>query len=111
MSKVQEILDRVGKRVGGAEWFIILLPFLEQLFTALLEQCTNTEEEAVDMITDPRLWQIVYMQREVVRAMRREKKISRRQRNPRAWQVVSAVIEEANADPESIRLAFSETSQ
>lgn len=106
--KVREILDRAGKRVGGAEWFMILLPWLEQLFAAILEQCTNTEEQAEKLITEPTDWQAGHMQRRVRRVMRRHGDIPRRERNACAWQVVTAVIEEADNNPEAVAAAFNE---
>lgn len=110
MSKVREILDRVGTRVRGAEWFIILLPILEQLFAALLEQCIDTEEEAVELITEPSRLEAKIMQARVLRRMPRQG-VSWFKRRARAWKVVTSVVKEANADPDAVCAAFREISQ
>lgn len=108
---IREILDRTGKRVMGAQWFILFIPILEQLFAALLEQCTNTEEEAVDMISEPTPLQALIAHRRVVGAIRRDGRISRRDRRARAWQIIFAVIEEAREDPQAVCTAFKEVTQ
>ncbi len=109
-NSIRAILGRAATRVNVSNWFLILLPFLEQIFAAILEQCTNTEEEAEALITKPTDWQAERMQRQVRRAMRRQGDIPRKQRKACAWQVVTAVIEEANTDPEAVCAAFREVS-
>lgn len=104
---IREILERVGKRLG-ADWFAIVIPILEDLFAAILEECVTTEEEAVDLVTDPTPLQAVIMHHQVVKAMRRQGDNPRRGRRARAWQVIFAVIDEANADPKAVCAAFNE---
>lgn len=111
MASIREILKRVGRSVGGAEWFMILLPFLEELFAALMERCANTEDQAMDKITDPSPSQMKYMHFRVRLAMRRQKDIPRRERCARAWDVVFAIIDEANEDPKAVCAAFNEVTQ
>ena len=108
-NSIQAILGRAEKKVGMG-WWAILLPFLEQLFAAIMEQCANTEEEAEKLITDPTDWQAERMQRRVRRVMRRHGDIPRKERDACAWQVVTGVIEEASDDPEAVRAAFREVS-
>ena len=107
-NSIRVILERAAKNRTGMDWFVILLPFLEKLFEAILEQCTNTEEQAEQLITDPTDWQAGHMQRRVRRAMRRHGEIPRDQRYACAWQVVTAVIAEANDDPDAVCAAFRE---
>lgn len=109
MGKIREFLalsSKVG--FGWSEIVILLAPLFEALIQGLIERCTNTEEQAVEMFTNPTPLQAVMMQRKVVQEMRRDGRIPIRERNAMAWQVVNDAVEAANANPAAVAEMFRE---
>lgn len=93
---------------GWEEIIILLMPVFEALLQKLIERCTNTEAEAIEMFTNPTPLQARLMHQEVVREMRRDGRVPIRERNARAWQVVYDSVEAANADTGLVTAVFQE---
>ena len=112
----------VQKRAGFWE---MLIPIFMQLFQALMEQCANNEDEAVEMMTNPSPAQMRIMHRRMllkIHAKCADEKAKAKkaglafddpiplgERNASAWQAVYAGIEEASENPDAIRATFRES--
>ena len=94
------------KRVGFWE---MLIPIFMELLQALMEQCANTEEQAVKLMTDPTPPQQRLMHRRMLLKLHSEaKEIPIMQRNAVAWQSVYAGLEVAAENPDVVVAAFRE---
>ena len=107
--KIRAFLGVASKaEAGWTEILILLMPLFEQLIQQLIERCTNTEDQAVEMFTEPSPLQARLMHRQVVQEMRRDGRIPIRERNACAWQVVNDAVEAANANPAMVAEMFRE---
>lgn len=107
--KMKAFLVAASKaRAGWAEILILLTPVFEVLIQKLIERCANTEEQAVEMFTNPTPLEAVLMHRQIVQEMRRDGRIPIRERNALAWQVVNDSVEAANANPAMVAEMFRE---
>jgi hypothetical protein len=105
MSKLKSFVVATQQKVGFWE---MLIPVFMELLQALMEQCANTEQQAVAMLTEPTPAQMRIMHRRMLLALHRDKSVPLGERNATAWQIVYAGIEEANANPEVVVAAFNE---
>jgi hypothetical protein len=105
MNNLKLFATAVQAKVGGWE---MLIPIFMQMLQVLLDQCANTEEQAVTMLTEPTPAQMRIMHRRVLLELHRERTLPLRDRNAMAWQTVYAGIEEASANPDMVVAAFRE---
>lgn len=110
MTQVRSLLERIQPQAGWLDIFTLLLPLLEDLFKGLMENCADTEDEAVDLVCSPGDWRFTIAEGRLVRKMRKDRQITLRGRARRicARQALSAAIDEANNDPETVAAAFTE---
>lgn len=114
MSNAGVLLARMrGNARGKPKWvefFALLLPLLEKLFEQLMEGCADTEDDAVELVCNPRPAQIIEMRLRIRMAMFREEGVNlkRRERRVAANQIIQGFIDEANSDPETVAAAFTE---
>ena len=109
--KVQEIVTNASKKVGWVEFLIPLIPVLAELLQDILEDCANTEDEAVNLLSDPAPWMVRYMNTRVRMKLRQEPgylALSMRDRRKAAMAVVRDTITVAGEDPELVCEAYRE---
>ncbi len=108
MKTCEAIVEAAAKKAGWVEYLIPLIPVFAEMLAQLLEECTNTEDQAVAMLCSPSPLQALIMHSRVTAALRRDSKVPIRERRAAAWQVINDVVASANDDPEKVCEAFVE---
>lgn len=102
---VKTFVEESAKKVGFIEFLLPFIPMLADMLAAFIEQCSNTEAEACDMLTEPSPFQARIMHWKLVQAMRRDGSIPARKRRAYAWQLLNSGVEVANDKPELVTAA------
>lgn len=106
--RIEALLVGAKTRFGWSEIIVILLPVLIEMLQKWLESCAGTEDEAVELLTDPRPIQVLIAQRAVLSQLRRKTSLSPKDRRVEANRIIFDVIEHADADPEAVVEAYRE---
>ena len=115
MDKATRLVTAASNRVGWVEFLIPLIPMLAEMLVEIIQNCTNTEDEAVTMLCEPEDWEFNLMTRRVRRALwfrsREFRRLSFRDKTALATQVVKDQVTVANENPDAVCEAFREVHQ
>jgi hypothetical protein len=109
-SKLEAFLLGAKTRFGWSEIIAILVPVFLEMLQKWLENCASTEDEAVDLLTCPRPFQVLIARRAIVGELRRNpgNSLNARERIVAANRLIADVVEHANEDPAAVCAAFRE---
>jgi len=108
MSAARELVEGTSNKVGWVEFLIPLIPVFAEVLQQILEECANTEDDAVALVTDPTPLQAMLGHRRIVKAMRANG-VPRKGRRAVAWSVFHDVVAEAQANEDLVVKAYKES--
>lgn len=107
MKTLQPLVTAAANRRAGFSW-AVLIPYIVEMVQIIMQQCAQTEDQFVEMATNPSWLQATLLHHRALAAVRREGSTPIRYRRAVANQIVEDLVAQAGESEQGLRAAYAE---